>query len=30
MVMIITGSGERTAEAYNGDAAGAALLHIEY
>jgi hypothetical protein len=30
MVMIITGSGERTAESYNGDAAGAALLHIEY
>ncbi|MGB5538984.1 MAG: DNRLRE domain-containing protein, partial [Gammaproteobacteria bacterium] len=30
MVMIITGSGERTAESYNGDAAGAPLLHIEY
>ncbi|MGB5339590.1 MAG: LamG domain-containing protein, partial [Gammaproteobacteria bacterium] len=30
MVIIITGSGERTAEAYNGDAAGAPLLHIEY
>ncbi|MGB5472525.1 MAG: LamG domain-containing protein, partial [Gammaproteobacteria bacterium] len=30
MVIILTGSGERTAEAYNGDAAGAPLLHIEY
>ena len=30
MVIIITGSGERTAEAYNGSSSGAALLHIEY
>ena len=30
MVMIITGSGERTAESYNGSSTGAALLHIEY
>ncbi len=30
MVIIITGTGERTAEAYNGDSAGAPLLHVEY
>ena len=30
LVIIITGSGERTAEAYNGDQAGAPLLHVEY
>ena len=30
MVMIITGSGERTAESYNGSSTGAPLLHIEY
>jgi hypothetical protein len=30
MVILISGSGERTAESYNGDLSGAALLHIEY
>ncbi|NNJ79075.1 MAG: DNRLRE domain-containing protein, partial [Xanthomonadales bacterium] len=30
IVIIITGSGERTAEAYNGTSSGAPLLHIEY
>ena len=30
LVIIVTGSGERTAESYNGDSSGAALLHIEY
>ncbi|MGI9605612.1 MAG: Ig-like domain-containing protein [Acidimicrobiales bacterium] len=30
MVLLVTGSGERTAESYNGDDAGAPLLHIEY
>ena len=30
MVIIATGSGTRTAESYDGDAAGAALLHVEY
>ncbi|MFC1844626.1 S8 family serine peptidase [Thermodesulfobacteriota bacterium] len=30
IVIIITGSGTRTAESYDGDSAGAALLHIEY
>ncbi|UCB42209.1 MAG: PKD domain-containing protein [Dehalococcoidales bacterium] len=30
LVIIITGTGQRTAESYNGDAAGAPLLHIEY
>jgi len=30
LVIIMTGSGERTAESYNGDSSGAALLHIEY
>jgi len=30
LVLIITGTGTRTAESYNGDQAGAALLHVEY
>jgi hypothetical protein len=30
MVFILNGSGERTAESFEGDANGAALLHIEY
>ena len=30
LVIIITGSGERTAEAYDGVQAGAPLLHVEY
>jgi len=30
MVLIVTGTGHREAEAYNGDQAGAALLHVEY
>ena len=30
LVVIITGTGERTAEAYDGDQAGAPLLHVEY
>ncbi len=30
VVIIFTGSGERTAESYNGSSSGAALLHIEY
>lgn len=30
MVFVITGTGKRTAEAYEGSAAGAPLLHIEY
>jgi hypothetical protein len=30
LVLIITGTGHREAEAYNGDPAGAALLHVEY
>ena len=30
MAFVITGSGTRTAEAFEGDAAGAPLLHIEY
>jgi hypothetical protein len=30
MVFIITGSGHRTAEAFEGSAAGAARLHVEY
>jgi hypothetical protein len=30
MVLILTGTGHREAEAYNGDHAGAALLHVEY
>ncbi|HLO18817.1 MAG TPA: hypothetical protein VK206_28555 [Anaerolineales bacterium] len=30
LAIIITGSGKRVAKSYNGDAAGAPLLHIEY
>ncbi len=30
LVIIITGTGERVAESYNGDPAGAPLLHVEY
>ena len=30
MVIIITGSGERTAESYNGSSSGAPLLHVVY
>jgi hypothetical protein len=30
LVIIITGSGERTAESYNGEPAAAPLLHVEY
>jgi hypothetical protein len=30
LVLIVTGTGKRTAESYNGDQAGAALLHVEY
>ena len=30
LVVIITGTGKRTAESYNGDQAGAPLLHVEY
>ena len=30
LVLLISGSGTRTAESYNGDAAGAPLLHVEY
>lgn len=30
LVIIITGTGKRTAEAFNGDQAGAPLLHVEY
>ena len=30
MVFIITGSGERTAESYDGDPAAAPRLHVEY
>jgi hypothetical protein len=30
LVIIITGTGERVAESYNGDQAGAPLLHVEY
>ena len=30
MVVIVTGSGERTAESYNGESANAPLLHVEY
>jgi hypothetical protein len=30
LVVIITGSGKRVAEAYNGDASRAPLLHVEY
>ena len=30
LVIIITGSGERTAESYNGSSSAAPLLHVEY
>jgi spore coat protein CotH len=30
LAIIITGTGERTAESYDGDAANAALLHVEF
>jgi sugar lactone lactonase YvrE len=30
LVILVTGTGKRTAEAFNGDAAGAPLLHVEY
>ncbi len=30
LVLIITGTGERVAESYRGDPAGAPLLHVEY
>ncbi|MBN1676843.1 MAG: fibronectin type III domain-containing protein, partial [Kiritimatiellae bacterium] len=30
LALVITGTGVRVAEAYEGDAAGAALLHVEY
>ena len=30
LALIITGSGRRTAESHDGDAAGAPLLHVEY
>ena len=30
MAIFVTGSGKRTAESYNGDSSGAALLHIEF
>ena len=30
LVLIVTGSGERTAESYNGESANAPLLHIDY
>jgi hypothetical protein len=30
LAVIVTGSNKRTAESFNGDAAGAALLHVEY
>ncbi|HYW79179.1 MAG TPA: cadherin-like domain-containing protein, partial [Thermoguttaceae bacterium] len=30
LVLLVSGSGERTAESYNGDSDGAALLHVEY
>ena len=30
LVVIITGTGERVAESYNGDQSGAPLLHLEY
>ncbi len=30
LVLIISGSGTRTAESYNGDSSGAPLLHVEY
>jgi hypothetical protein len=30
LVLIVTGSGKRVAESYNGVAAAAPLLHVEY
>ncbi len=30
LVILISGTGKRVAEAYNGDKAGAPLLHVEY
>ncbi|MBT8401043.1 MAG: hypothetical protein KJO98_11250, partial [Rhodothermia bacterium] len=30
MAILVSGSGERTAESYNGDSNGAPLLHIEW
>ena len=30
LVVIITGTGKRVAESYNGDQNGAPLLHVEY
>ena len=30
LAIIITGTGERTAESYNGSSSGAPLLHVEY
>lgn len=30
LVVIVTGRGQRVAESYNGDAAAAPLLHVEY
>ncbi len=30
IVILITGSGKRTAESYDGDAAGAPMLHVDY
>ena len=30
LALIVTGTGERVAEAYEGDQAGAPLLHVEY
>ncbi len=30
LVVIITGTGERAAESFNGDSSGAPLLHVEY
>ena len=30
LVILVTGSGERTAESFNGVAAAAPLLHVEY
>jgi hypothetical protein len=30
LVLFVSGTGTRTAESYNGDAGGAALLHVEY
>ncbi|MBN1670747.1 MAG: CotH kinase family protein [Kiritimatiellae bacterium] len=30
LVLLVTGSGERTAESYDGDPAGAPLLHVEF